>query len=45
MIGRISFLYLNKDDNIHKSEALDGQANINTCRVSELNKQNINAKV
>ena len=30
----------NKDGNIHKSEAL--QTNINTCRVSKLNKQNVN---
>ena len=29
----------NKDDNIHKSE-MEGQKNINNCRVSELNKQN-----
>ena len=30
----------NEDDNIHKSEALI-QTNINTCRVLELNNQNI----
>ena len=29
----------NKDDNIHKSE---GQPNINSCRVSELNNEIIN---
>ncbi len=36
---------LNKDDNIHKSEALRysetvGETDINTCIVSELNNQN-----
>ena len=31
-----------KDYNIHKNEALVGLTNINTCRISELNKQNIN---
>ena len=37
--------YNNKDDNIHKSSEMVGQMNINTCRVSKLNKQNINLKV
>ena len=37
-------LLSNKDDNIHKSEALKliRQKNINTCRVSKLNDHNIN---
>ena len=39
--------YKNKDDNIHKSEVLkseEGQTNNNSCRVSELNNQNIKTK-
>jgi len=32
---------INKDDNIHKNESVV-QTNINTCRLSELNNQNIN---
>ena len=33
--------FINKDDNIHKSESVV-QTNSNTCRLSELNNQNIN---
>ena len=32
----------NKDDNIHKSSEMEGQTKIITCRVSELNKKNMN---
>ena len=40
----VQMLY-NKDDKIHKSEGQSvGQTNINSCRMSELNKQNINEK-
>ena len=37
----LASIQLNKDDNIYKSEAL--KLKIKTCRVSELNEQNINA--
>ena len=41
---QMKYLYY---DNIHKKGSSEtvGQTNINICRVSELNKQNINLKV